>query len=106
RDGGWFSATGQDASVLLRVKEDYDGAEPAAASVTVRNLIALADVTGDQSYRDRAGRTLERYGPSIGRAVRVMPLMVANVTLWHAGGAQVVIVGERGGPDTLALETV
>ena len=32
RDGGWFSTTGQDASVLLRVKEDYDGAEPAAAS--------------------------------------------------------------------------
>ena len=37
RDGGWFSTTGDDPSVLLRLKEDYDGAEPAAASVTVRN---------------------------------------------------------------------
>src|SRR5262249_41880647 len=31
RDGGCFSTTGEDRSVLLRLKEDYDGAEPAAA---------------------------------------------------------------------------
>src|SRR2546428_2838951 len=32
-DGGWFSTTGRDASLLLRMKEDYDGAEPTASSV-------------------------------------------------------------------------
>ena len=32
-DGGWFSTTGKDPIVLLRLKEDYDGAEPAASSV-------------------------------------------------------------------------
>ena len=41
-DGGWFSTTGQDASVLLRLKEDYDGAEPAASSIGVLNLLTLA----------------------------------------------------------------
>ena len=63
RDGGWFSTTGDDPSVLLRLKEDYDGAEPAAASVTVRNLLMLAQLAGDAAYHDRARRTLERYGP-------------------------------------------
>src|SRR5262245_27404909 len=76
RDGGWFSTSGDDRSVLLRLKEDYDGAEPAAASVTVGNLLALGHLVGDETLRQRAGRTLERYGPQIGRAVRVMPLMV------------------------------
>src|SRR5207248_10230135 len=28
RDGGWFGTTGRDPTVLLRMKEDYDGAEP------------------------------------------------------------------------------
>ena len=41
-DGGWFSTTGKDPSVLLRLKEDYDGAEPAASSVSVLNLLTLA----------------------------------------------------------------
>jgi uncharacterized protein YyaL (SSP411 family) len=106
RDGGWFSTTGEDASVLLRIKEDYDGAEPAAASVAVRTLIALGHLTGDASLLARAERTLQRYGPEIGRAVRVMPLMVANVALWHGGGTQVVVAGEPGDADTMALQAV
>ena len=38
-DGGWFSTTGPHSSVLLRLKEDYDGAEPSASSVSVLNLL-------------------------------------------------------------------
>jgi uncharacterized protein YyaL (SSP411 family) len=104
-DGGWFSTTGQDASVLLRIKEDHDGAEPSAASVTVRNLIALGHITGDHTLLDRAERTMRRFGPEIGRAVRVIPFMVANVGLWHAGSTQVVIVGSDSA-DRRALEDV
>ncbi len=34
-DGGWFSTTGSDPNVLMRMKEDYDGAEPTASSISV-----------------------------------------------------------------------
>jgi uncharacterized protein YyaL (SSP411 family) len=106
RDGGWFSTTGDDASVLLRMKEDYDGAEPAAASVTVRNLVVLGQLLAEPALADRAGRTLERYGPQIGQVVRVMPMMVSNVALWRAQRSEIVIVGPRGREDTTALERV
>jgi uncharacterized protein YyaL (SSP411 family) len=105
RDGGWFSTSGEDPSVLLRMKEDYDGAEPAAASVSVRNLLALGRLVDDSSLVDRAKRALERYGPEIGRVARVMPLMVSNIALWHSSPLQVVIVGHPGAADTLAFET-
>ncbi len=88
------------------MKEDYDGAEPAAASVTVRNLLLLGHLTGDAALVDRARRTLERYGPQLGRAVRVMPLMVANLVPWHGGGTQIVTAGAAEDPDTAALEAV
>jgi uncharacterized protein YyaL (SSP411 family) len=106
RDGGWFSTTGEDASVLLRMKEDYDGAEPAAASVTVRNLLTLGHLLGHASLVDRARRTLERYGAEIGRVARVMPLMLSNVALWHAEALQVVVAGDPQASDTGALESV
>ncbi|MEO6222474.1 MAG: hypothetical protein ABIP90_04435, partial [Vicinamibacterales bacterium] len=102
-DGGWFSTTGEDSSVLLRLKEDYDGAEPAAASVTVRNLLTLAHVTGEGKFADLAQRSLERYGTELGKVARVMPLMVANVAAWHARSSQIVIVGEPG-EERIALE--
>ena len=95
RDGGWFSTTGDDPSVLLRLKEDYDGAEPGAASVTVHNLLVLAELTGDRAHTDRASRTLERYGTQIGHVVRVMPFMVSNIALWHAPKCQIVVAGPR-----------
>jgi uncharacterized protein YyaL (SSP411 family) len=106
RDGGWFATTGEDPSVLLRLKEDYDGAEPAAASVTVRNLITLGHLTGDTALISRAERTLQRYGAGIGRAVRMMPLMVANVAQWRQSATQVVLVGHPEGADYRTLESV
>ncbi len=105
RDAGWFATTGDDPTVLLRLKEDYDGAEPAAASVTVRNLITLGHLTGDAALTARAERTLQRYGMEIGRAVRVMPFMVANVALWRLPSAQVVLVGRKDRADFRALES-
>jgi len=102
-DGGWFSTTGEDPTVLLRLKEDYDGAEPAAASVTVRNLLTLGRLVGDEALVARAGRTLERYGTQVGRVTRVMPLMVSNIARWHAGPVEIVIAGVDD-PDAYALE--
>ncbi len=104
RDGGWFSTTGDDPTVLLRLKEDYDGAEPSAASVTVRNLLTFAHLTGDQTHRAAAGRALERYGSEIGRVARVMPLMLGNLAAWHGPSTEIVIVGDRADARTIALE--
>ncbi len=104
RGGGWFSTTGDDPSVLLRLKEDYDGAEPAASSVTVLNLLTLGHLLADAPMRDLAQRTLERYGPQLGNVARVMPFMVSNVARWHGRAAQIVIVGDPAAPDTRALE--
>ena len=106
KDGGWYSTTGNDPSVLLRLKEDYDGAEPAASSVTVRNLIRLAQLTGDASYLERAQATLERYGPGLAQVVRVMPMMAANLALWHARRTEIVIAGTSGESGFEGIERV
>jgi uncharacterized protein len=106
QEGGWFSTTGRDPSVLLRLKEDYDGAEPAASSVSVLNLLTLDCLlgpAGGEGWRAKAERTLARYGPRIGAAARVVPMMLAALSTFHADHAQVVIVGHRGADDTRAL---
>jgi uncharacterized protein YyaL (SSP411 family) len=94
-EGGWFSTTGRDPAVLLRLKEDYDGAEPSASSVTVNNLLTIAHVTDDEDARRKAERTLGRYGPRAGRAARAIPMALAGLSGWHAGATQIVIVGSE-----------
>jgi uncharacterized protein len=102
-DGGWFSTTGDDPTVLLRLKEDYDGAEPAPGSVSVLNLLALNNLGVDVPI-DRAERTLARYGPRLGAAARVLPMMLTALSSWHAIHTQVVIVGRRDAEDAISLQ--
>ena len=103
QEGGWFSTSGTDATVLLRLKEDYDGAEPAAGSVAVLNLIAMAQLGVDGVRVQPAEQTLARYGPRIGAAARVVPMMLAGLSAWHATHSQIVIVGDRTASETREL---
>jgi uncharacterized protein YyaL (SSP411 family) len=99
-DGGWFSTTGADPTVLLRQKETYDGAEPAASSVAVLNLLALSHLNGDAAMAERVTRTLGLFRSHLGRAV---PMMLSALSVHHAGVPQVVVAGEAGADDTVAL---
>ena len=101
---GWFSTTGQDPTVLLRLKEDYDGAEPAASSIASLNALTLAHLTGDAAYRQKAERTLARYGKRAGAAGRVIPMMLCALSAWHSPSMQIVVVGGRESEPVLALE--
>lgn len=42
--GGYFNTPGEDPSVLLRVKEDYDGAEPSGNSMAAINMVRLSSI--------------------------------------------------------------
>ncbi len=102
--GGWFSTTDSDASVLLRLKDEYDGAEPSAGSVSVLNLLTLShlDADGGDALR-KVERTLARFGDRFGHAARVVPLMAAALSQYHAGTTQIVVVGPRAREDTQQL---
>ena len=92
-DGGWFSTTGKDESVLLRLKEDYDGAEPAASSVSVMNLLVLSHL-GVGGFSEQITRTLGVFASRLAQSGRVAPMMLAALSTYHAGTPQLVIVGD------------
>jgi uncharacterized protein len=99
--GGWFSTTGHDPTVLLRLKDDHDGAEPAAGSISIANLLTLAHLVPDAEARAKVERTLARIGPRIGAAARAVPMMLCGLSAWHHGLSQIVVIGAA--PESLAL---
>ena len=101
--GGWFSTTGRDPSVLLRMKEDYDGAEPSASSVSVLNLLVLSHLTAEPDFADRIVRTLKNVAPKLPQFGRALPMMLAGLSMYHAGIRQIAIVGPRDRGDTRTL---
>jgi uncharacterized protein YyaL (SSP411 family) len=101
--GGWFSTTGTDPSVLVRMKEDYDGAEPSPSSVSAMNLLTLAHLTGERGYSDRAAEALASFGGRLEEQGRAVPFMAAALSTSLAEGEQIVIIGQRDAADTEAL---
>jgi uncharacterized protein YyaL (SSP411 family) len=102
-EGGWFSTTGDDPTVLLRLKEDYDGAEPAPSSVAVLNLLALSHLTNDGIMVEKIEKTLGGFGERLMQIGRAVPMMLAALSTYHAGVPQIVIAGPRDRQDTTAL---
>ncbi len=105
-DGGWYSTTGHDRSVLLRLKEDHDGAEPSASSVAVLNLMALSHLAGDLDMTQRLERTLAAFATRASQQARAVPMMLAALSTYHAGMPQIVVAGERAAADTRSLMDV
>ena len=103
-DGGWFSTTGKDESVLLRLKEDYDGAEPAASSVSVMNLLTLSHLV--ESFSEKIEPTLGIFSSRVSQSGRVVPMLLAALSAYHAGTPQLVIVGDPAAQDTNSLYEV
>ncbi len=69
-NGGFFFTSHQHEELLARTKNCYDGVLPAANSVSARNLIRLAKLTGASDYRDEARAVIELFAPQIEEAPR------------------------------------
>ena len=103
RAGGYFSTTGEDENVLLRMKNSYDGAEPSANSISVLNLLRLAQMTDDAQYREKADKTLAAFAGQLTRAPHAMPQMMAAFDYHLDKPKQIIIAGDPAAPDTQRL---
>jgi hypothetical protein len=103
RERGAFFGAAADPSLIVQVKEDYDGAEPSGNSVAVMNLLRLARMTNRADFRESAERTLAAFAPRLAAAPVALPQMLAACEFLLREPREIVVAGERGAADTNAL---
>ena len=74
--GGYFSTTGDDPSVLLRTKEEYDGAEPSPNSVAALNLLRLGALLDNEALWKRGETVIDTFLVDPSQSARAMPAML------------------------------
>ena len=94
QNGGYFNSRADDASIVLRLKEDYDGAEPSPNSVAGANLLRLEAVFHGDGLRSRARRTIEALRPQWAKAPHALPEMLCAIERALEMPCQVVIAGD------------
>jgi hypothetical protein len=90
---GFFDTSGKDPSILVRLREYYDSAEPTGNSIAVMNLLRLADMTDNPDWREMAEGTIEGFGGILTDQPLVMPQMLAAYDYLIGKPAQVILVG-------------
>lgn len=103
RENGAFFSSGNGPDLVLRLKEDYDGAEPSGNSVAVMNLLRLAAYTGISGLRDTALDALRAFAQRLAQQGPAAPYLLAAWMHELAPKGQVVIAGAADNPATQAL---
>jgi uncharacterized protein YyaL (SSP411 family) len=105
KNGGYFSTSGKDESVFLRMKDDNDGAEPAASSIAAMNLLRLAQFhDGPAAARaERARKTIDAFATTVSHFSSAMPQMLVALDYSLSKPRQIVIAGKKDAPETRAL---
>ena len=104
--GGYFNSAASAADEILRLKEDYDGAEPAPGSVAATNLLRLAGLLGRDDWRTQALATIEALRPQWTGTPQALPQMLCAVDFALAAPQQVVLAGDPATADFRALAAV
>ena len=103
KNGGYFSTSGKETSVPLRMKDDNDSAEPAASSIAATNLLRLAQFRDDKQLEERGRRTIDAFSATLSHFASAMPQMLVALDYSLGKPRQIVIAGK---PDDPAAKTL
>jgi len=103
RAGGFFDSV-PDVTVPIRMKGDYDGAEPAGNSIAAMNLLRLGRLTSNTDWLEKAETTLATFSNQINTYPPALLQMLCVVDQLKEKPEQVVIAGRRGRADTRVMQ--
>ncbi len=93
-EGGFFDTSGKDRTVLVRMKDAYDGAEPTGNSVAANNLLRLFQLTNEPSLQHYAEKTLKYFAALLIQSPQIMPQLMCAADRFLSSSEHVVVVSE------------
>lgn len=94
-EGGFYDTNGKDASLLLRTKESYDGAEPTGNSVSAWNLLRLCELTGNNEMKLYAEKSLKYFCGLLQQSPQAAPYMMSVVDAYLHPPTHLVFAAEK-----------
>jgi uncharacterized protein YyaL (SSP411 family) len=95
--GGFFSSAHEDASRLMRAKDDYDGAEPSGNSIALMNLLRLHRITGRGEFELSARKLIAAFHTKLVGTPYGLPQMLAACEFDLAPQREIVVAGALSG---------
>ncbi len=93
-NGGFWQSPAGTNDLILRVKDDYDGAEPSGNSVATLALLKLAAITGREDFKQAAEATLQLSAARLQQQPTALAYMLHALDFWLDEPRRVVMAGD------------
>ncbi|MGH7724554.1 MAG: thioredoxin domain-containing protein [Candidatus Eiseniibacteriota bacterium] len=103
--GGLFESPANDASIRIRMKDTFDGAEIAGNSIALGVLVTLGGLLDREDWKAEARRGLESYAGRLAEYPTAMPQMLVAMDAASDPPRHVVIAAGAGGLEAQASGT-
>jgi uncharacterized protein YyaL (SSP411 family) len=103
KDGGFWQGAAEAKDLILRIKEDYDGAEPSGNSAAILALLKLAAITDRRDFREAADKSLRLFSERLQRMPQAVPYMLLALDFSLEEPKRVVLAGDASSPEGKAL---
>jgi uncharacterized protein YyaL (SSP411 family) len=100
--GFWQSAAGA-SDLILRMKDEADGAEPSGNSVATLALLRLAAIANRSDFRAAAEKTLHAAAQRFEQMPHAVPYLLQALSFWMDEPVRVEIQGDSGTDDAKRL---
>ncbi len=96
-NGAFYSTAEGDASLVMRLKEDYDGAEPSGNSMAALALLRLGAMTGREEFTGAATRTIAAFHGRLTTQTGAVPQMLCAYLFAQRKPRQIQFAGKEVG---------
>jgi uncharacterized protein YyaL (SSP411 family) len=94
-EGGFWQSGANSSDLILRLKDDYDGAEPSSNSVAAFLLFRLGAICDRKDFKAAAEKTLRLFAERMQQLPQAMPHMLLALNFHIEEPKRVAIVGDR-----------
>jgi uncharacterized protein YyaL (SSP411 family) len=102
-EGGFWQGSAGRSDLIMRIKEDYDGAEPSGNSVATLSLLMLGKLTGRENFTEAAQKTLRFFSHRLETIPQAMPVLLQAVDFNLEEPLRAVIPGAFDNPEVKRL---
>jgi hypothetical protein len=102
-EGGFYDSAAETKDLILRAKEDYDGAEPSGNATAVLALLRLGAITERNEFKDAADKTVRLLAPRLQELPQAVPYLLMGLDFLLREPKRVVLAGDPRQSEAVAL---
>ncbi|MGO8928628.1 MAG: thioredoxin domain-containing protein [Limisphaerales bacterium] len=102
-NGGFWQSTPEAKDLILRVKTDYDGAEPSGNSAAILGLLKLGRITDRKEFTQAAEKSLRLFASRLQQVPQAVAYMLQALDFSLEEPRRAVVVGDPASPEARAL---